>query len=125
MHTTDTESIVKDDKQNPPSKLAVGPMDERTQCTVQDDLAHRKVNLGVRYFNYRGFMNGMHNDNWDHTIECLLTNSNPRDEIAEERNRKKRLTYWEDLKTGKHKHSELPLIAEDPSEIGRTDISSV
>lgn len=118
MDTTGIESVIKADEQTPPPESAVSPRDGRTHCTVQDDLENRKVNLGVRYFNYRGFMNRMHNDNWDHTIECLLTSSIPRDEIDEERNRRKKFNYWEDLKFGKHAHSELPLIAENPNEIG-------
>lgn len=118
MDTTDNGSVLKEDVTAPFLEPAVSSMDERPQCTVQDDLENRKVNLGVRYYNYRGFMNRMHNDNWDHTIECLLTNSDPRDEIDEEQNRRKRFNYWEDLKPGKHAQSELPSIAEHPNEIG-------
>lgn len=44
----------------------------------------REVNLGTRYYNYRGFTNRVRNDRWDYTIECLMTGPNPREEMLEE-----------------------------------------
>jgi hypothetical protein len=71
---------------------------DETKSTATDDesmivMQHepRPVNLGVRYYNYQGFVNRMKDDGWDYTIEVLVAKPRWSDDVLEERKRRKAL----------------------------------
>ncbi|KAJ5646909.1 hypothetical protein N7490_003281 [Penicillium lividum] len=91
MENTQTSDCKEENELAPPPESAVVLTEEQPQESEEAEPERRKVNLGIRYFNYRGFMNRVQQDNWDHTIECLLTTTNMRDTIDKERERRKRV----------------------------------
>ncbi|PLB53966.1 hypothetical protein P170DRAFT_396969 [Aspergillus steynii IBT 23096] len=80
------------------SNAASGVEEEERDASSSSELEIEEINdqevrettVGVRYFNYRGFTNRVQNDGWDHTIECLMIGSNPREEMMEEMKRTER-----------------------------------
>ncbi|KAE8150938.1 hypothetical protein BDV25DRAFT_139371 [Aspergillus avenaceus] len=83
-----------------------------------DPAEQREVHLGVRYFNFRGFVNRVQGDEWDHTIECLMIKSGLREDIDEERIRRVRLNDVDRLTLAVHSPSAPPMIAESSDGIG-------
>lgn len=66
--------------------------DDQGSADGSDDngprILQRAVNLGVRYYNFRGFTNRVVDDNWDYTVEVFVSKPDWQEDVANELTRR-------------------------------------
>ena len=99
---------------------------DEIKSTARDDesilgMQHepRPVNLGVRYYNYQGFVNRMKDDGWDYTIEVLMAKPSWDDDVLEERKKRKALDDGGVVEKAGHT-TNLPQMATTSEKLGES-----